>query len=442
MAEQHVYDIWLQSVLSVKCPQVTEIAAYFGSAQHIYEADEMELKICGLFSRTEFRRIALRDLKPAESIYQRCLECGIDVLSFFDSAYPESLRNIPSPPLVLYIKGKMPDLDRMKLAMVGTRTPSLLGKQIAYEFGFQLTRNKALIISGGAEGIDTEAHRGALLAGGSTICVLGCGINSSFPKAGQRLRQEVTKRGALISEYPPDAGATNYSYPDRNRLISGLSDAVMVVEAGPKSGSLITASYAALHRRPLFAVPGNIDNRNSFGTNGLIAMGAGLVYRYEMLLDWYNTNKRSADDLGQTFTYDIVNDFRAIDFTSPMPYVHGIGMLYPLQNKTAKPSKRQSDETDKKVTAQAKAPLTEADGESKEIGVHTAENVTDHKKISTEQLTETMKTVYDTISETPISVSEIITLVRMNASEVMSTLTELELSGLISLSSFGRYIRK
>ena len=160
MAEQHVYDIWLQSVLSVKCPQVTEIAAYFGSAQHIYEADEMELKICGLFSRTEFRRIALRDLKPAESIYQRCLECGIDVLSFFDSAYPESLRNIPSPPLVLYIKGKMPDLDRMKLAMVGTRTPSLLGKQIAYEFGFQLTRNEALIISGGAEGIDDTDSQG------------------------------------------------------------------------------------------------------------------------------------------------------------------------------------------------------------------------------------------------------------------------------------------
>jgi len=445
MERQHLYAIWLQKVLSVKCDRLREITDAFSTPEEIFEASEMDLKISGVFTRAEINRIAERNLTEAEEIMRRCRELDIEILSYFDEAYPVTLKNIKDPPIVLYVKGRMPQLqDRLKVAMVGTREPTLLGKQTAFEFSYQLTRRNVCIISGGAEGIDTESHRGAMLAGGQTICVLGGGINHPYPKHGKRLREEIARRGALVSEYPPDQAPKLYSYPDRNRIISALSDAVVVVEAGSKSGTLITAAYAAEQNKPVFAVPGNIDKPASFGTNGLIAMGAGVITRYEMLLDWYCTDKRTADRLGQTFTAENIKMLRYLDYTEPIPYVRGIGMLYPPpqkyleeKNKSSKDDK-EAENSNKKTAGSKRLFSIQPDEKDSEAIKKQAEK----QKTAVEQLTETLRTVYDTISETPKNAIQISAELSMNSYEVLALLTELELNGLIVHQGYGQYIRK
>lgn len=207
----------------------------------------------------------------------QCHSKQVQLITILDPSYPKNLLSIYDPPFLLYVKGTLTADDELAIAMVGSRRPSLYGLRMANRFASELTERGITIISGFARGIDGEAHRAALKAQGRTIGVLGCGVDILYPKENRKLYDEISEKGALVSEFPLGTEPETYHFPKRNRIISGLSLGVLVVEAGQKSGSLITASLAAEEGREVYAIPGPIDSNTSQGTNHLIQNGAKLV---------------------------------------------------------------------------------------------------------------------------------------------------------------------
>jgi DNA processing protein len=213
----------------------------------------------------------------AESIWLRCQQEKVEILTFNDPAYPRPLKEIYDPPLVLYLKGDKSCLDEPIIAIVGSRHASPYGINVSEQLARDLSRRGIIIVSGLARGIDSAAHRGALEGKGKTIAVLGSGIDVIYPRENRRLAQQIEASGCLISEYPLGTAPTPQNFPVRNRIISGLALGTCVVEAAEFSGSLITARVALEQGREVFAVPGNITSRNSFGPNLWIKQGAKLV---------------------------------------------------------------------------------------------------------------------------------------------------------------------
>ncbi|MBE3518709.1 MAG: DNA-protecting protein DprA [Firmicutes bacterium] len=202
---------------------------------------------------------------------------GMGVLSLVHPSYPERLRQIPDPPLVLYVKGEILPRDRLAVAVVGTRTPSVTGLVTAERMGRDLAAAGITVVSGLARGIDSQAHRGAIQAGGRTGAVLGSGLDVVYPRDERRLYENIRRCGWVISEYPPGSPPLRWHFLERNRIISGLAMGVVVVEAGLKSGALSTVERAIGQGRPVMAVPGSVSNPSAAGTNMLLADGAGLV---------------------------------------------------------------------------------------------------------------------------------------------------------------------
>ncbi len=202
---------------------------------------------------------------------------GYGVLSLIDDGFPAGLRHLYDPPPYLFVRGSLNDMDDSAVAMVGSRSATEYGKRTAESLAGEMARNGITIVSGMAIGIDSAAHRGALAAGGRTIAVLGSGIDIIYPKENKKLYRQISENGAVISEFLPGVMPDPGHFPRRNRLISGLSQAVIVIEAGYKSGALLTADLALSQGKKLFAVPGNLTSKLSLGTNDLIKSGAGLL---------------------------------------------------------------------------------------------------------------------------------------------------------------------
>ena len=261
---------------------------HFGDMEKAWHADTRELKEAGLDQRALKSFVTTRSTISLDGQMEKIERRGARVLTWDDPAYPARLLNIYNPPPVLYVKGEILDEDQWAVAVVGTRGATVYGKEAARRIAGDLARNKITIVSGLARGIDSEAHRAALDAGGRTIAVLGSGIDIIYPAESRGLSQAVIERGALVSEYamgtPPEAG----NFPPRNRIISGLSLGVVIVEAGERSGALITADFALEQGREVFAVPGNIFRKKSMGTNKLIQQGAKPVLSVEDVLEELN----------------------------------------------------------------------------------------------------------------------------------------------------------
>ena len=256
----------------------------FGSAEAVYKATRAELEQLRLPPEAVDTIIA-RDLLPrAEAEINAVKKLGGDILLLDDGVYPSSLREIYDPPIVLYVKGAWSDcLDRPCIGVVGSRRCSTYGQNAAMMLARDLAQRGVTVVSGFARGIDAAAHRGALEAGGRTVAVLGTGIDEVYPRDHKKLAAEILDRGgALVSQFPLGTPPVSENFPYRNRIISGLSLGVVVVEAAENSGSLITARLAMEQNREVFAVPGNITSRNSFGTNYLIkGAGAKLVQQWQ-----------------------------------------------------------------------------------------------------------------------------------------------------------------
>jgi DNA processing protein len=261
---------------------------FFGDAETAWCANKGTLKQAGLDNRTIDHFLKVRSsIDPGRQL-DRVLEQGYGVLTWNCPEYPESLRNTYSPPIVLYVWGELHDTDRHAVAIIGTRRPSHYGKAVAAEFASGLAANGITVVSGLARGIDSEGHRAALSSHGRTIAVLGSGLDRIYPPENRRLAGTISKHGAIITEYPLGTTPEPGNFPARNRIISGISLGVLVIEAGERSGALITVNFAAEQGREVFAIPGNIDRHNSRGTNRLIQTGAHPVTQIEDILEVLN----------------------------------------------------------------------------------------------------------------------------------------------------------
>lgn len=270
----------------------------FGSVSKVWEAGKR-----GLPRLAKLKKIAAnvpRDLGSEKFFEQAAEEIetarreGVDIVTFFDAWYPADLKEIFDPPLLLYVQGGLPEETRLKIAIVGSRDASLYGARMARTIARDLAAAGAVVVSGMARGIDSEAHEGALEADGVTIAVLGGGLARPYPPENRKLAARIAKKGAVISEYPMRQFPEPGNFPVRNRIISGLSRAVVVVEAREKSGALITVDSALDQGRDVFAVPGNADSAKSKGTNRLLKQGAKLAESAEDILEELGLNKNRA----------------------------------------------------------------------------------------------------------------------------------------------------
>ena len=254
-----------------------KLIAHFGSPQAAYMASLTELESCGLSAPVAQAIFAQAGQKEAEKELEAAAKAGCGLVTLSSSEYPPLLKEIADPPLVLYVLGDARLLTQYAVAVVGSRRPTAYGSSVAHRLASDLAQRGLVIVSGLARGIDSAAHRGALEAGGKTVAVLGSGVDVIYPRENQLLAKKIMKSGAVISEFPLGTGPTPQNFPIRNRIISGLSLGVVIVEAAEYSGSLITARLALEQNREVFGVPGNITSAQSFGPNHLIKQGAKLV---------------------------------------------------------------------------------------------------------------------------------------------------------------------
>lgn len=325
--EQVAYWVGFNRVVGIGPAKMRALLEYFGDAQTAWQAPGPELQAAGLDSRSLANLLEARQTLDLVGELERLLRAGVTVLTWQCDAYPVNLRNIYDPPPVLYLKGDLLPEDDWAVAMVGTRRASVYGQEVTRRLAGELARAGVTVVSGLASGIDSMAHRAALEAGGRTLAVLGSGVDIIYPEHNRKLAQGVQEQGALISEYPLGTRPERRNFPPRNRIISGLSLGVVVVEAGVRSGALITTEFALDQGRDVLAVPGSILQRTCQGSNRLIQQGAKpvlgvtdileeldlgqIAFQAEVrasvptspteriILDLLSTDPRHVDDLGR-----------------------------------------------------------------------------------------------------------------------------------------------
>jgi DNA processing protein len=247
---------------------------YFGQADIAWNASAEDLHHAGLSKKIIQNLLEVRSNISVDKVWERIQDLGITIITWDDECYPRRLLEIDQPPPVLYVRGEIHPEDAWSVAVVGTRRVSAYGRQIAEDVAITLARNGITVISGLARGVDAIAHQAAVNVGGRSIAIMGNGVDRIYPPENRKLAEQIISKGALVSDYPPGTPPEASNFPPRNRIISGLSMAVVVIEAGDTSGALITASFAADQGREVFAVPGNITAPQSKGTNRLIYNGA------------------------------------------------------------------------------------------------------------------------------------------------------------------------
>ncbi len=385
------YWLWLQCALGAGA-KTDELIAYFGDPEKMYNAGSNEWRLSGLL--TDKKINALKSISPSETggIFRECKAKGYSIITPDNVNYPERFKQLRDMPLALYALGDTSVLkDTVSIGVVGTRNASNYGIETAQKLSFALASSGATIVSGGALGIDSEAHAGAMLAKGRTVAFLGCGLSFDYLKENAALRRAITKYGAVVSEFAPFTPASRTTFPIRNRLISGLTLGTLVIEAGIKSGSLITANFALEQGKDVFAVPGDIVRSSFDGANHLIKNGAKPVF--------------SAMDILSEYEYlygDLIDFSKAETSLSQIPYVEY--------------------RKGKKETAVAKKPVMEKKPVKEEVKKEKKSELDD-------SFSDEAKKVYSVLSGEPTHVDDILRQTALKMSDVLSALTELELMG-------------
>ena len=391
------YWIWLQLCLG-QGAHFTPIIDAFGSVENLYASTIIDWKMSPSLTASQVEALSKHTLEEAEPIIRQCNKSGYKIICYDSEAYPESLRNISNPPAVLYVDGELPDFEHTAvIGIVGTRKASTYALKSAEIMSKGMALCGAVIISGGALGVDTAAHKGAIEAVSKTCAILGSGLSSDYLKSNRRLRDEIKNTGgALISEYPPDTPASRTTFPMRNRLISALSDGILVIEAGVKSGSLITAGHAAEQGKDVFAIPASVFDKNFQGTNKLIDDGAYVATSPYSVLSHYSEKYASLDLSKAKTPYELVCE--------------------PKNNANAEEKEQVSFD---------------------KIMQDRAERV----KIQSESvaLTGDEKTVFNTLGESYLGIDDIIRESGVPAQNVLVALTMLEMKGVIESASGKRY---
>lgn len=397
MSENLRYWLWLQKALG-EGAYISRIIDEFGSAKNLYDANILEWRMSPNLTARQIDRLGETDINSVDEIIYTCKSNKWQIIDYDDNRYPERLKEIINPPAVLYVDGDLPDIDNLAvIGVVGTRKASDYAIKVTHIMSRGATDAGLLIVSGGALGVDTAAHKGALMAGGKTIAVLGCGLGTSYLNENKSLRDTIKHNGALVTEYPPFTRASRTTFPMRNRIISGLSVGVLVVEAGVKSGSLITANFALEQNRDVFAIPASVLSLDFAGTNKLIDDGAMVA-------------------------------------TKP---IH-LAEAYAERFDSVKPEKVKSVEEYMSMSADKSANIPEV-----KEPVFDAPSKDRNKRMKNEKaaskLTGSADIVYRCLDESFVHIDIITEKTGLNVSQVMAALTQLEIMGLTESTSGKRY---
>ena len=299
-----VYWLWLATRRGIGERLKRKALQHFGTPEDIYYAEATSYRYVEGMTRRAAEGLCDKDLTKAKAILSWCTREQIHILTYGDAAYPENLKAIDDPPIVLYYKGTLPNFEEKPfIGVVGTRRSTPYGLEMAGSMGYQIARCGGIVVSGLAEGIDAVAMNGALNAGGYVIGVLGCGIDIIYPSCNSRLYAMTEKNGCILSEFPPGTPPIKTNFPKRNRIISGMSSGVLVVEAHRISGALITARAALAQGRDVFVVPGNVGQESNVGSNSLLREGA-----YVAMSGW---------DVMREYASRFPGAVTAVDFDSP-----------------------------------------------------------------------------------------------------------------------------
>ena len=281
--------IWLAETIGRSGTFFRKLLRQYEDPSGLFGADEATVRAIPEITEPQVRALMEKDRERAIRIYDACERIGVSVMPYGDARFPQILRDIPDPPVLLYYVGRFPDFaHRFCVGMVGTRKMTERGMENGFRMAYELASAKGLIISGLAEGIDGVCAVGAICGGGETVAVIGCGLDIAYPRHhGKLMNRIVETGGAILSEYPPGTRPMHYHFPVRNRIISGLSQVVIVVEAGMGSGSLITAKEAARQGRGLYTIPADPETEFAEGNNQLLRDGAKVVLEAQDLVDRY-----------------------------------------------------------------------------------------------------------------------------------------------------------
>jgi len=291
----HLYWLGFSLVPEIGLKRFNLLLQAFGELRIAWHADSATLREVGLDGKPLANLIAFRERVDLAAEMAKIERVGARLITLMDADYPPLLRTINGVPPLLYVRGSIIEADHLAVALVGTRKATVYGRDATEYFSKGLASNGVTIISGLAHGVDTLAHRTALNAGGRTLAVLGCGIDVMYPRENAALAKDILSSGAILSEFPLGTPPEARNFPLRNRIISGMSLGVLVVEAPEKSGALITASFAADQGRDVFAVPGNIFNPSSMGANRLIQDGAKPALTIDDILGEINVTYRNVE---------------------------------------------------------------------------------------------------------------------------------------------------
>lgn len=419
------YWLWLSHSLGRGSRLAVELVRSFGDAESIYFAKREQLQSCGLdVNERVLQKLGRRELSEEEQILQWCDSNGVQVLVPEMGEYPKSLRALKDAPMVLYCLGAMPDFDNyLSCAVVGTRDMTDYGKKMAYNIGAGLADGGAVVVSGLALGIDAMAMTGALEAGGICIGVLGCGIDRVYPKQHAELYRQVLKRGAIITEYAPGVAPLKQNFPVRNRIISGLSQGVLVVEGNKKSGSIITARHAIFQGKDIYAVPGSVGEDGAEGTNFLLKQGALPVTAATDILSVYEfiyPHTINVDRLVPHISADMAADNMGVGSKQkPKPDKKKTSE----KNKASKGAKKKKEKPEKLFPDEDKKPKPAA-------------------FVSMDELSENDKRVFAYMEpDMPMLVDEIAGC-GLALPKVIASLTMLEMAGAVESGAGGYYMRR
>ncbi len=394
-----LYWIWLSCGLGQGASCLDLVSYYEWNPYEIYGTTFNELFSLNVLTKKRIEKLKSFPIEKAEEILRVSKENGWKIVTPSSEYYPPNLLTLQDLPLVLFVNGDETTLtNKLSVSIVGARKASDYGVSVARALSSAMASVGFTIVSGGALGIDSAAHRGALDENGKTICVLGCGLGTKYLMDNEELRQQITKNGALVTEFPPFTLASRTTFPLRNRIISGLTLGTVVVEAGERSGSLITARLASEQGRDVFAVPGDLVSSSFLGTNNLIRNGARAVF--------------SPNDILEEYCYKFYDKLNIKD-RFPDDEIIRRTQGY-LEQKQAE-----------KIVVKAETPKPQVQSAV--------------KKPAPSYLTENALMVYDFIGENPVHIDEITIGCNLSTDKILSAITELEIYGLVTQMSGRRY---
>ncbi len=448
--------IWLAQKCGQASSELLTLIERNESIDAIYGADYEQYQNCGISERLS-QLLCDKSLEEARRIVTYCQRAGVGVVCYDDDEFPSALRSLKNPPAVLYYIGRLPDFNkRLCVAIVGTRKMSEYGMKAAYKIAYEVASSGAIVVSGLALGIDGIASCAAVESGGTTVGVLGCGIDVVYPKEHSTLFNIVRQNGAIITEYPPATEPKAINFPIRNRIISGLCQGTAVIDADKSSGAMITAKNAIMQGRDIYAVPGNIDADNTAGTNILIRDGAQAVLSGADIVKNYAYMYRSTLDIQKMNNSESHSDFNA-DAVSRMgvsvSYASSLGRKTQEKKEQSYPSfgrkpVQKTNNAEQKLNKphpwygempsaeKSKAPLKEGKEVKREA------RAGDSSKEALAKLNEKQRRIFEEMPIDKAVTVDYLTKTGFTLGEVISALTVLEIKGLISSLPGALYIRK